>query len=296
MSWRIVTLQNSARLSLRGKQLVINQKSEEFTFPIEDLCVVILESLQVTITSAVLSCFQEHNVILVTCDEKHTPNGLLHGLYSHSRQTQISHLQKKISVPLQKRLWQFIIQQKIKNQAKCLELFSLQNVQEITRLYYKVESGDRLNIESQVARIYWPSLFGSDFKRHQGCIVNSALNYAYSILRSLMCRGIVSYGLIPCFGIHHKNELNAFNLADDLIEPFRPIIDSEVKRLMLKHCTITELTQEIREELISLSFMNCIIANEVHVLHKSVEKVASSFVKALREKTPSALQLPFLSA
>jgi len=295
MSWRIIALQNPARLSLRTKQLVINQNSEEFTLPVEDLCVVIVESHQVTITSAVLSYFQEHNVILITCDEKHTPNGLLHGLYSHSRQTQISHLQKQISVPLQKRLWQAIIQQKIRNQAKCLELFGLQNIQEVANLYYRVEFGDRLNIESQAARIYWPSLFGRDFKRHEGCVVNSALNYAYAILRSLMCRGLVSYGLIPCFGIHHKNELNAFNLADDLIEPFRPLIDSEVKKLISKYSRISELTQEIRTELISLSFMNCIIGNEVHVLHNSVERVASSFVKAIREKTPSVLQLPLFS-
>ena len=292
MSWRILTIQNPAQISLQNKQLLIIQNEEKFTLPVEDLCVIVLDSPQINLTSALLGHLQKHNVAVITCDEKHTPNGLLCSFHQHSRQSEISHLQKNLALPLQKRLWQKLVQQKITNQAKCLESFGHSDAKFMAKLIEKVESGDKQNIEAYAARLYWPWLFNTDFKRHDSCIINGALNYGYAIIRSLISRSLVAYGLIPCFGIHHKNELNAFNLSDDIIEPFRPIVDAFVKNIVKKNIEEGELTKEMRGELVGVGLVECKILGEVHNLQNAVEKICSSLVSAVREKTPEMLQVP----
>jgi len=292
MSWRVITIQNPAKLFLNNKQLVIHQNGEEVTFPPEDVSAIILDSPQISLTSALLGFLQHHNVTVVVCDDKHKPNGVLYAFHQHSRQTEVSNLQKNTPIPLQKRLWQKIIQQKITNQAKCLKTFSLKSAVFIEKLVNLVESGDKKNIEAQAARLYWPLLFDEAFKRHGSCIINSALNYGYTIIRSTLCRAIVAYGLIPCFGIHHKNELNAFNLADDLIEPFRPIIDAFVKKLIIDSPKKAELTKELRASLLKVNHLNCKLEDEIYQLNNSTEKICSTLVTAIRNKDPTMLRLP----
>lgn len=287
-----MTLQNAARLSLHDKQMVINQEGNEFTLPIEDLCAIVLDSPQINLTSALLGYLQNHNVMLMTCDTKHVPNGVLHAFHQHSRQSEVSQLQRIISLPLQKRLWQRVVQYKIKNQARCLALFAPQEAKTLEGLAERVESGDKGNIEAYAAKLYWPSLYGANFRRHDDCLANSALNYGYAILRGMVCRAIVAYGLIPSYGIHHKNELNAFNLADDLIEPYRPLVDMLVKGLIHQTSKGVTLTKELRAQLVASTFLECRINGEIHTLQNAVEKTSSSFVNALQDRSADVLKLP----
>jgi CRISPR-associated protein Cas1 len=157
MSWRIITIQNPARLSLKNSQLCLEREGEFFTLPIEDICALVLDSPQITLTHGVLSFLQKHNVIAITCDETHTPCGVLLGFHQHSRQSEISALQRTISLPLQKRLWQKIVQQKILNQARLLQHYGYPDFKTLVYMADKVDSGDKGNIEAQAARVYWPA-------------------------------------------------------------------------------------------------------------------------------------------
>lgn len=165
MSWRIITIQNPACVFLKNKQLILRQEKKEVSIPIEDVCTIVLDSPQINITSSLLAFMQTHNIVIIICDNKHIPNGIVHSFHQHSKQTQVSLLQRDIGLPLQKRLWQRIIQRKIKNQSLCLRLFKKAEELLLIDFISKVESGDKNNIEAQAARIYWQSLFDNNFKR-----------------------------------------------------------------------------------------------------------------------------------
>jgi CRISPR-associated protein Cas1 len=295
MSWRVVTLQNPAQLSLKNSQLVVVQGETMNTLPVEDLCAIVLDSPQITITSALLGYLQTHNVTLFTCDGKHHPNGVLFAFHQHSRLTEVAHVQQNCSLPLKKRLWQRLVQQKIINQAQSAKHVGKQEAFETLRqLVPRVESGDTKNLEAYAARFYWPQLFGPEFKRHGTCLVNGALNYGYAIVRGIICRALVAYGLLPCFGVHHKNDLNAFNLADDMIEPFRPMVDILVYDLTRNIEESHQLSKTLRQQLLGIAIQECRIKKGVHVLHNVAEIMCQSLVTAMREKDPSVLELPEL--
>lgn len=294
MSWRVVTIQNSAKLSLRNNQLVITNDADENIMPVEDITAIILDSPQINLTSSLLSFLQQHNVTIITCDAKHQPNGVLLSFMKHSRQTEVAFIQQSLGEVLRKRLWQKIIQQKITNQALVMKERNKECAKYLITIASKVETGDKTYLEAYAAKIYWQNLFTGDFKRHGDCLRNAALNYGYSIARSLISRAIAGYGLIPCFGINHKNELNAFNLSDDLIEPFRPIVDKLVVSILTDYENEHSLTKEIKNKLLEVSILDCNILNGVHKLHNAAEIVVYSFVSAIRENSINKLNLPKL--
>ena len=224
MEFRNIFIERPAKLSVWKNQLAIEQ-AERVTLPLEDISNVLLESREITITAYALSEMCRHGINLFVCDEKHLPNGTLLPFNCYCRQ--LKQLQKQISLPkpLEKQLWKAIVVQKIKNQAECLKLLGIDGWKEIFDISKSVTSGDEGNAEAVAAKKYFPLLFGQGFKRSSGDIANAALNYAYAILRGVIARNLAVYGFEPCVGLHHCSQLNNFNLADDLIEPFRPFAD-----------------------------------------------------------------------
>ena len=224
MEYRNIFLANPARLSVRRAQLVIEQ-AEAYTIPLEDISTLLIESPQVILTARAASALATHGVTVFFCDEKHMPCCQLLPINQFCRQRKLLTAQCEIGKPLQKQLWQQIVIQKIRNQARCLELAGRSGSEELRQLASRVLSGDPDNREAVAAALYFPALFSNGFSRGTEDPRNAALNYGYAILRGGIARNLVMHGLEPCIGLHHHSELNQFNLADDLIEPFRPVVD-----------------------------------------------------------------------
>jgi CRISPR-associated protein Cas1 len=211
--------------------MVVEQDTGKVSVPLEDIAAIVIDCPQVSLTSQLLSACAREQIAVITVDETHTPNGVLLSYLPHSRALKIMRSQLDMSQPHKKRLWQNIIQQKLRNQARTLELHDqAAGAKHLYLLADKVRSGDPDNYEGQAAQVYFRKLFDDKFHRAQNRFYNAALNYGYSIVRSALARSLVAYGFLPAFGLHHRNEQNAFNLADDLIEPYRPLVDHFIKQ------------------------------------------------------------------
>lgn len=229
MTWRSVVITNPARLSFKNRAMVVEQQGDAASVPLEDIAVLVLDTPQVVLTSQLLSACMQAGIVVMTVNSMHTPNGVLMPYLQHSRALKVMRLQMGLSVPAQKRIWQGIVRQKLRNQAAVLAFRESHDA--ARHLFYladQVRSGDTDNFEAQGAGMYFPALFYKGFTRVRDCFYNAALNYGYSIVRSALARSLVAYGFLPAFGVHHRSELNAFNLADDLIEPYRPLVDAWV--------------------------------------------------------------------
>ena len=227
MEYRNIFLANPARLSVQQEQLVIEQ-AEKITIPLEDISSVLIESPQVTLTAYAAAAMANHGITVFLCDEKHLPSGQILPINQYCRQRKMLMAQYEMGKPLQKQLWQQIVSQKIWNQSECLRLTSKVGWEELRQMAGKVLSNDSDNREAVAAAGYFPALFGVGFSRGSDDPRNAALNYGYAVMRAGIARNLVVHGLEPCIGLHHRSELNNFNLADDLIEPFRPIVDLHV--------------------------------------------------------------------
>lgn len=229
MTWRSVVISTPARLKHQHRALVVQQDSGDTRVPLEDIAVLVIDSPQVTLTSQLLAACANQQIVVVTVDETHTPNGVLLPYLPHSRALQVMRKQLALTQPHKKRLWQGIIQQKLLNQAVVLQNHHhVAAARHLQQLAQEVRSGDPDNLEGQGAQVYFRNLFPQPFNRAQDRFYNAALNYGYSVIRSAIARSLVGYGFLPAFGLHHRNEQNAFNLADDLIEPYRPLLDQHI--------------------------------------------------------------------
>ena len=243
---------NPVYLSLRNAQLVIKlpdvekatalpetlKKQAEVTKPIEDIGIVVLDNKQITITSGVLEALLENNCSVITCDSKSMPVGLMLPLYGNTTQNERFRKQLDTSLPLKKQLWQQTIQAKINNQASVLKDCMDEEVKCMRVWAANVRSGDPDNLEARAAAYYWKCLFADvdDFTRErEGIPPNNLLNYGYAILRAVVARGLVISGLLPTLGIHHHNRYNAYCLADDIMEPYRPYVDELVFSLIQEY-------------------------------------------------------------
>lgn len=233
MSWRSVVIAHPAALSVSQLALQVSQAGQVARIPLEDMAALVIDHPQVSLNAAVLAACAEHNIALITVGATHLPNGVLLSYVPHSRALKVMEAQLGLSQPTRKRLWQRIVQYKVSNQASVLETAKrgealLIAAARLRALARQVKSGDPDNIEAQAAQHYFRSLFSGAFTRAQGRFYNAALNYGYAVLRSALARSLVAYGFLPAFGLFHHNEQNAFNLADDLFEPFRPLVDRQV--------------------------------------------------------------------
>ena len=296
MAWRTVLIQNAAKLSLAKGQLALRNAEGAFTLPLEDIYVMMLESPQITLSSSLLAACQSNGIAVMTCDDSHMPNGIMLPFLPHSRQSRISQLQTGWSEAFRKRVWQKIVQSKISNQAACLaDLVSPAAATRLQALTGKVGSGDPANIEAQAARDYWPRLFGPAFRRHAPDTTNAALNYAYAVLRAIIARAQVAYGLLPCFGLHHNGELNAFNLTDDVMEVARPTLDGYVRQLIqsaaINPADATLGTAQ-RQQLAAIGAQHMRYAGQVFTITALADKLAANLVTAIEAKSAALFITP----
>lgn len=227
MAYRNIFIANETKMSLRSNQLIVDN-GETYSFPIEDIRSIVIDNCYATFSGKLLSKLADEGVCVIVCDEKHMPSSTLLPVGTYCRQNKRIQLQFAQSVPKLKRIWQSIVISKIQNQAKCLELNSIEQAAQLMSISKSVLSGDTTNREGYAARVYFKSLFGENFTRDAENNINAGLNYGYAILRSFISKTLIAYGLESSCGIHHKSQLNQFNLADDIIEPYRPIIDNYV--------------------------------------------------------------------
>lgn len=303
MAWQNLLISRPARLSLKNRQLRCEQDDGEVNLALEDIASVVLESPQITLTSALIAACAAENIAIITCDETHTPNGLLTSFLPHSRQAGMLRAQIAWSKPFAKRLWQLVIKQKITNQAAALKLCGIEHAR-LSKLAVVVDSGDTTNCEAQAARLYFNLLFEGvshdTFRRHGEDLPNATLNYGYAILRAAITRELVQFGFIPALGIHHCSELNAFNLADDLIEPFRPFVDAHISLngIGLNRVKQQEehaeggLTLQERASLVQSLQLACVFAGERHTLLHAIHLTVKSLSTATEVSKPDKLRLP----
>ncbi len=279
---------NPAYLSTRNEQLVVKltdaQTQEEVvkTVPIEDLGVVVLEDRQITITNGAMDALLENNCAVVTCDEKHMPAGLLLPLEGHTVQSERFRQQIEATLPLKKQLWQQTVAAKIHNQAALLRKLYGTEVRNMVAWSNSVKSGDSENLEGRAAAYYWRNMFvdAEVFKRdREGDAPNNLLNYGYAILRAVVARALVASGMLPTFGIHHHNRYNAFCLADDIMEPYRPYVDELVAGIVASEVDCSVLNTELKRKLLGVPVIEVIIGGQRSPLMVAVTQTTASLAK-----------------
>lgn len=284
---------NPSYLSLKQEQLVIqfpevvknNELPESFkkesvmSIPIEDIGVVVLDHKQITITHGLMEKLLENNCALITCDSSRLPVGLMLSLAGNTIQTERFQDQINASVPLKKQLWQQTVQAKITNQAYALHLCTDKIVSNMEIWAADVKSGDPDNYEARAAVYYWNNFFPfvPNFTRgREGIPPNNLLNYGYAILRAVVARALVSSGMLPTLGIHHRNKYNAYCLADDIMEPYRPFVDKLVHEIVLEDKNVEELTKEIKTKLLGIPVLDVIINGQRSPLMIAVGQTTAS--------------------
>lgn len=287
---------NPVYLSFRDAQLVIKlpeveksqslpesfKKQSEVTKPIEDIGVVLLDNRQITITSGALEMLLENNCAVITCDSKSMPVGLMLPLYGNTTQNERFRQQLDASLPLKKQLWQQTIKSKIDNQASVLRDCIGEEMKCMRIWADDVKSGDSDNLEARAAAYYWKCLFTKidGFTRErEGIPPNNLLNYGYAILRAIVARGLVASGLLPTFGIHHHNRYNAYCLADDIMEPYRPYVDELVFNIINSGIDYTNITKEIKVKLLEIPTLEVKIGGKRSPLMIAVSQTTASLYK-----------------
>ncbi|MAU15383.1 MAG: subtype II CRISPR-associated endonuclease Cas1 [Muricauda sp.] len=271
---------NPAYLSTRNEQLVVRYPEEgvpEKTVAIEDLGYVVLEDPQITLTNGLLMKLVQNKTAVITCDKQHLPCSFLQPLVGHTEQTERMRHQLNASLPLKKQLWQQTVMAKIENQA--LHLLARQKkALKLKRWAKEVKSGDVENHEAIAAAYYFQHLFDIEgFSRNQkGIPPNNLLNYGYAILRAVTARALCSSGLLPSVGIFHRNKYNAFCLADDIMEPYRPFVDALVYDIVETGCQIQELNKNLKAELLRIPAMDVIIEGKQSPLMNAMSRTTNS--------------------
>lgn len=284
---------NPAYLKTSNEQLIIElpDTGEVKQAPIEDIGILILDHQQITITQSVLAKLLANNTAVVSCDDTHHPTGLLLSLDGHTLQSQKQQAQLEASVPLKKQLWQQTVTAKIENQAALL-LQEREDAHYLLRLARDVKSGDADNSEAQAAAYYWKRVFPAflEFRRERyGPPPNNLLNYGYSILRALVARSLVASGLLPTFGIHHRNQYNSYCLADDMMEPYRPFVDKVVCNIVRMNGKFLEMTPKMKQALLAIPAMDVQIGGQKSPLMNAVQRTTASLAKCFEGSTRKLL-------
>ena len=273
----------AAYLSLRDGQLLVRLPAEEGSrsIPIEDIGVLILDHQQISITHGLMNALEAHKCALITCSASHIPSGLFLPLDAHSLQSERFQTQIEATLPLKKQLWQQTVRMKIQNQARVLEEVYAQPQANMLAWVKQVRSGDPDNLEARAAAYYWANLFPSlpKFTRErEESAPNALLNYGYALLRAVVARSLVSVGLLPTLGIHHHNRYNAYCLADDIMEPYRPYVDKFVQEIYEREYP-ESLTKDIKHRLLTIMEQDVVIDGITHPLSIATSLTASSLVR-----------------
>lgn len=285
---RTICIETPCHLKCRNEQLVADyhhikgyENLPEKTVPIEDIGIIILEHRQITISQYLLDKLIANNAAVIICNETYHPSGMFLPLESNTIQSERFRAQIAATEPLKKQIWQQTVRAKINNQAAVLKKWSIEN-NYLTALAKYVKSGDTGNSEAKAAVYYWSHLFPASwqfFRKREGPPPNNLLNYGYAIIRATMARALTGAGLLPALGIFHRNRYNAYCLADDIMEPYRPYVDIIVRNIIDKNSIIDTLTQELKVQLLKLPTNDVLLGGETSPLMIATQRTAASLAK-----------------
>ncbi|PIE04778.1 MAG: subtype II CRISPR-associated endonuclease Cas1 [Spirochaetales bacterium] len=297
MRWNIVELSENGRYAKlsRGFLCVMDGDEQLGKVIIDEMCCLLLTAEQAVLSKPLMVRLAEYGIPIVICGENYHPISINLPYAAHHQPNRALDLQLSATEPLKKRLWQQIVKRKIENQANTLKQLhpdesSVQN--QFSRLTSKVRSGDPENIEAQAAKLYWKTIVSGGFTRNNASqdTLNAALNYGYTVIRAACARAIVAAGLLPALGIYHSNQRNAFCLADDLMEPYRPLVDYEVFNTGVAS---GELDKHAKQKLAKLLLLDIEVDGKNTIVNNAMQMLAFSYVNSLKDKTPQ-LSLPKL--
>ncbi len=275
---KTILIENKSSVTMKNQQLVLKTEVKESTIPIEDIGFLILDHAEIYLSIPAMNLLIEYNSAIIICGKNHLPNGLFMNLNSHHIQQEIFKNQINASIPLKKQLWQQTVFEKINNQGLLLEKIT-KNRNNFEFLASKVLSGDTTNMEGVAASQYWKTFFDTyeiNFRRERfGDYPNNFLNYGYAILRAATARALSGSGLLNTLGIHHKSKYNAFALADDIMEPYRPLVDEKVFKIMQNYDE-QEFNTAIKAELLHVLTRTVYFKDEKSPLMVALQKTASS--------------------
>jgi len=283
---RTLAFSNPLVLFKKDNQLIVEfpeNDKDTVSIPIEDIGILILDHYQIKLTSALLAALQSNNTVVISCDEKHHPQGVMLPFWSHTNFTDRLWSQIEAGEPLKKKLWQQTVSVKIYNQA-CVLKKQGEDCDNMFNWAKRVKSGDSENLEARAAAWYWEHLFGeeSGFRRKRfGDTPNNLLNYGYAVLRAVVARSLVGSGLFPALGIHHRNRSNAFCLADDVMEPYRPFVDMVVLQMVADHPGDLELSPANKKELLQIPAISVFINDNFSPLMVGMQQTTASLAECL---------------
>ena len=285
MSGKVIHLTKPCKIKVKNYNLVLffYEEKQEVKVTIKDIDFLLFDNTQFSITGKVMELLSKNGVAILFIDEEFHPSSILVPYHQHSTMSEVAHQQILIPKNFKDIMWQSIIKSKILNQAEVLNFFNKAKYNELQELSNNVELYDKNGDEAQSARIYWVELFNRSFRREQGSedIINIMLNYTYAILRASIARYVSVSGLLPVFGIWHSNKYNAFNLVDDLIEPFRPFCDLYVKILLnTKFTNVNNLTVNIKRDLVNILLLECV---EINGGKSTMAKAMELFVREYKK-------------
>ena len=285
---RTICIENACFLKFANQQMVVSyshvkgmEEMPDKSVPIEDLGMLVLEHQQISLTHYLLNKLAEGNVAVVTCNDTHHPTGLLMPLESNTLQSERFRVQIEVSEPLKKQLWQQIVKAKISNQAAILKKWESKSFF-LENLASNVKSGDANNSEAIAAAHYWQNLFPpawNFYRKRDGVPPNNLLNYGYAIVRAGMARALVGAGLLPTLGIFHRNRYNAYCLADDMMEPYRPYVDMVVRAMIDKTSAVENLTPELKVELLKIPALDVLLDKDKSPLMVAMQRTAVSLAR-----------------
>lgn len=287
MAFRNIMITGEANLTTKHKQMCVKTEKISDSIPVEDIDTLLIESRRSTLSAALLGALAESGAAVFVCDQHHMPCGILLPYSQHSRQLEVTKQQLDMTTPTKKQLWKQVIIAKINNQAMCLTLCGKDKAKELESIAKTVKSGDSGHAESHSAAKYFTALFGKGFTRgNEADCRNAWLNYGYAILRGCVARTLAVYGFFQAYGLHHHSALNQFNLADDFMEPFRPLIDLFVAQ----HCdNDSELNPYAKRLLFSLVYHNIQMDGKKYALTYAIERMVQSFSSVVTGKKKDLL-------
>jgi CRISPR-associated protein Cas1 len=295
MAWRGLHLSRPSRLTLADGQIVVAQEQAETRLPLEDVAWVIIDTPQATVSAALLSACVQAGIAMILTDARHIPNGIMLPFHTHHRQAAVAAIQLAAGPGLRGRLWQSLVRAKIANQAAVLQAAE-SNPAALHAMAARVQPGDPDNVEARAARHYWGALFADFVRENDEDARNAMLNYGYAVMRSAVARALVAAGLLPTIGIHHASQLNPFNLADDLLEPFRPLVDLAVWRLADRgRRREGQLTLTDRQSLAGVLLAPVAMGDESVTALVATEMAATGLVRALETKSGRLRLLPTIT-
>jgi CRISP-associated protein Cas1 len=292
MVWRSVIISQPAKLKRENFALLVEQK-QSARVPFEDIAVIVLNNREITLTHPVLSACAEYGIGLFATGDNHQPSGVFLPFQSHSRATRMLRLQLDLDKPTRKRAWTAIVQAKINNQALCMKILNAGDHERLESMSRRVKSGDTGNMEAQAAAYYFPQVMGRSFHRSQEVWANAALDYGYAVMRGACARALVAHGMLPTLGLFHSSEQNAFNLADDLIEPYRAVVDLHVATNR-KTDESVDLSPADKVALVALLNIDVAMPRGVMSVLSSIEQAAESLARLYDGGSELILEMPKL--